>query len=148
VHDRTANPPLSYVLAAMTTEEVSTAVSWLWRRPISTPAEIILAAPATVLGAVAARTIPPGVTLASALNPPDRKAVRVAGARATKGLLVVVIDCDEDIGSKVWDPLTNPSPSPNYEDPSTWPAQSEAGDPRAGESPQVHWINPANREST
>src|SRR2546428_6734963 len=99
-----------------------------------------MAAPDPVLCPVSARPIPPGVTLASALNPPDRKAVRVAGARATKGLLVVVIDCDEDIGSKVWDPLTNPPPPPGYEDPSPWTAQTEAGDPRAGESPQCHRI--------
>ena len=100
-----ARPPLSYVLAATTEEEVHVVAQWLWRAPISPQIEIVLAAPAVVLSWIAGSLIPPRVRLASAIRPQDRKAIRVAGAAVTTGLVVIVIDCDDDFAAKFRDPF-------------------------------------------
>jgi hypothetical protein len=110
--DRQApRPELSYVLAAITTDEVDNAVSWLRRTTRAPEIEIVLAAPASVLARVAGRMIPPRVRLASAINPPNRKAVRLAGAQLTTGLVVMVVDCDEDIASRANVGATPPAAS-------------------------------------
>lgn len=98
-------PPLSYVLAAITPDEVQRVARWLWSAPIGEQIEIVLAAPAPIFGRTPARVIPPRVRLASCTRGADRIAVRRAGAAATTGLLVIVIDCDGDFATRLRDPL-------------------------------------------
>ncbi|MGE0443209.1 MAG: hypothetical protein AB7L66_07805 [Gemmatimonadales bacterium] len=100
-----SRPQLSYVLAATSAAELHDAAAWLSRTPLSPELEIVLAAPGPVMSRVAARSIPAGIKLVSAYGEPDRRAVRVAGARMTTGLVVMVIDCNEDLSSRFRDPF-------------------------------------------
>ncbi|MEO8452264.1 MAG: hypothetical protein ABI647_20910, partial [Gemmatimonadota bacterium] len=59
----TGRPPLSYVLAAATEEEVHNVAQWLWRARLSAQIELVLAAPAVVLSWIAGRLIPPRVRI-------------------------------------------------------------------------------------
>ena len=121
-------PELSYVVAAMTADEVHNAARWLREHPVSPKVEIVLAAPGSILARVAARVIPPGVRIASAEPPIDRKAVRVAGARATTGLVVIVVDCDDDLDAKLRDPFAVGEQAPVIvEDPLAWVGELEPG---------------------
>jgi diadenosine tetraphosphatase ApaH/serine/threonine PP2A family protein phosphatase len=114
-------PQLSYVLAAMTSAEMNRAVAWLRSTPPAPGVEVVLAAPASLFARVAGRVIPEHVQLASAIRPVDRKAVRVAGAQVTTGLVVMVVDCDDDIAGKLRGPLGGSSASAGqFEDPATW----------------------------
>jgi hypothetical protein len=120
--DETERPQLSYVLAAMTSAELNRAVAWVRSTPVAPGVEVVLAAPAALLGRLAGRLIPPKVQLASAIRPLDRKAVRIAGARETRGLVVMVVDCDEDIATRVKGPMeAHPiGDELAFEDPATW----------------------------
>jgi hypothetical protein len=120
-------PPVSYVLAALTRDEVHNAASWLRDNSVSDQVEIVLAAPARALAQVPSRVIPRGIQLASAQATQDRKEVRIAGARHTTGLVVIVIDCDEEIGDKLRDPFSPTMAGPPgdaMEDPATWVEES------------------------
>ena len=130
--DPIRRPQLSYVLAATSAAEVHHAAAWLRRVSLSTPIEIVLAAPGAVFAWVAARAIPPRVRLASAIGPGDRRSVRVAGARATTGLVVVVIDCDQDLDSKFNDPFAVGGQGTDLVDPSSWVDPSQADAPQVG----------------
>lgn len=113
-----AQPQLSYVLSAMTDQEVHNVACWLRDNQLSPEVEIVLAAPGKVFSRVAARAIPPHVRLASADGAVDRKAVQVAGARQTTGLVVICLSCEDDLGSMLRDPFA--APTPGAEDPSQW----------------------------
>ena len=121
-HD--AQPQLSYVLSAVTEQEVHSVACWLRDNRLSSEVEVILAAPAKVFARVAARAIPASVTLASADGVADRKAVQVAGARQTTGLVVICISCDDDFGSLLRDPFA--AAAPDAEQPSQWAAEAVA----------------------
>jgi hypothetical protein len=131
--DEAERPQLSYVLAAMTSVEIDRALAWLRTTPVVPTVEVVLAAPASLLGRIAGRLIPPQVQLASAIRPVDRKAVRVAGARETRGLVVMVVDCDDDIAERVRGPLGESAIGDElaFEDPTTWADPSPAPVPRA-----------------
>ena len=120
--DEAERPQLSYVLAAMTSDELNRALAWVRSTPMTASVEIVLAAPASLLGRVAGRLIPPKVQLASAIRPVDRKAVRVAGARETRGLVVMVVDCDDDIAARVRGQAGEHAVGDElaFEDPTTW----------------------------
>jgi hypothetical protein len=101
----TGKPHLSYVLAATDAAELAKALTWLRAHPLSPQVEVVLAAPASELARTAGRIIPSWVRLAGAIRPADRNAIRVAGAQVTSGGIVMVVDCDEDLGAKVQDPF-------------------------------------------
>ena len=105
-----ARPPLSYVFAAISGEELQRVVRWLWRAPIAPEIEVVLAAPVRVLARTAARVVPPRAQLASS-RAEDRIAVRRAGAVVTTGLIVIVIDCDDDFEAKLRGPGAGAAPS-------------------------------------
>lgn len=134
--DEVERPQLSYVLAAMTSAEIDRALAWLRSSPVAPGVEIVLAAPASLLGRVAGRLIPPKVQLASAIRPIDRKAVRVAGARETRGLVVMVVDCDEDIAARMRGPSGDQPVGDElaFEDPRTWAEEGGPAIPSARRS--------------
>ena len=111
-------PQLSYVLSAVTEQEVHSVARWLRDNQLSSEVEVILAAPAKVFSRVPSRTIPVTVTLASADGVSDRKAVQVAGARRTTGLVVICLSCDDDFDSMLRDPFA--APASEGEQPSRW----------------------------
>jgi len=114
-------PPLSYVLAAADANEVHKVAAWLRGTFISPEIEIVLAAPQAAFGAIAAQAIPSRVTIAPAEPRADRKAIRVAGARRTTGLVVIAIDCDEDLATRFRDPFsTERGDSSGLENPAEW----------------------------
>jgi len=122
-------PQLSYVLTAVSDQEVHSAACWLRDNALSPTVEIVLAAPGKVLSRVAARAIPPHVKLASAYGPVDRKLVQVAGARETTGLVVICVACDDDFGAQLRDPFA--VASSDVEDPAEWAGSTVAEPPRA-----------------
>jgi hypothetical protein len=71
--------------------------------------EIVLAAPVRVLARTAARVVPRRAHLASSRGE-DRIAVRRAGAVVTTGLVVIVIDCDEDFEARLKGPAAGAVP--------------------------------------
>lgn len=105
------------------------ALSFLRATPISPHIEVVLCAPATALAHVAARLVPPRIRLASAMAPNDRREIRIAGARATTGNLVIVVDCNEDLKGRLTDPFANGEPPPSAENPAAWAADLDAGQP-------------------
>lgn len=110
-------PELSYVLAATTAAEVHDALAWLRGHPISARIEVILAAPAAALARVTATAVPRTVGVAPAPGAARLIDVRLAGARATTGALVVVIDCNEPLDGRVKDPFVDGA---GYEEPGLW----------------------------
>lgn len=119
-------PELSYVVAAMTAAEVHNAARWLREHPLTPQVEVVLAAPAAILSRIAGRAIPPGVRVASADPPINRRTVRIAGAQATTGLVVIVLDSDADLGTKLRNPFAEGEPGPTIvEDPVTWVGEVE-----------------------
>ena len=98
-------PRLSYVLAATDSVELARVVTWLRQRRMSPDIEIVVAASASDLARTAGRLVPPWVRLAGAIKPADRKAVRVVGARASTGSVVIVVDCNDDFSSRIGDPF-------------------------------------------
>ncbi len=100
-----AIPPLSYVLVATTDAEVRQVAGWLFTANLSPQVEVVLAAPARVLAQVAARVIPPRVRLASATEPATINTLKMVGAAATSGLVVIVIECEGDFTSGIRDPF-------------------------------------------
>jgi len=122
-----SRPELSYVLTAATADEVHRAAAWLRAARFSPQVEIVLAAPATVLGRVAGRLIPGWVRLASAEGVADRKEIQVAGARRTSGAVVIVVSCSDDLDAKLRDPFAE-SPGQS-EDPRNWAVDGEVGLP-------------------
>jgi hypothetical protein len=137
--DPEQRPHLSYVLAAANAEEVHKVAAWLRQGTVPPDVEIVLAAPGQVFGHVAARTIPDRVITASADPQADRKAIRVAGARVTSGLIVIAVDCDDDIAARMRDPFEGEDPS-ERPDPATW---SEVELPRA----EIGWLGPGPSRS-
>lgn len=111
-------PQLSYVLTAITDQEVHNVACWLRDNRLSPAVEIVLAAPGKVLSRVAARAIPSHVKLASAYGLADRKTVQVAGARETTGLVVICVSCEDDFGAQLRDPFA--VASSDREDPAQW----------------------------
>jgi hypothetical protein len=115
------------VLAALTPDEVHEASRWLHTHPVTPGVEVVLAAPAEALARIPARVIPAGVRLASAPPTADRKLVRTAGARITTGLVVMVVDCNENLDqqlARVPGAGSRGAGGP-FEDPSTWAGQPE-----------------------
>lgn len=97
--------PLSYVLVAETRAQVHEVAQWLRAHPISPQVEIVLAAPAAVMTSLPARLVPARVRATSVANPPNRNAIKMAGAAATTGLVVIVIDCEDDFAVRLRDPF-------------------------------------------
>jgi hypothetical protein len=118
---------LSYVLAALTPDEVHEASRWLHTHPVTSGVEVVLAAPAEALARIPARVIPAGIRLASAPPTADRKLVRTAGARITTGLVVMVVDCNENLDQQLARASGPGSRDPGgpFEDPSTWAGRPE-----------------------
>ena len=98
-------PPLSYVLVAETRKQVHDVAQWLKANPISEKVEIVLAAPTSIIAGMPARMVPARVRLASAMGPPNKTAIKVAGAAQTTGLVVIVIDCEDDFAARLRDPF-------------------------------------------
>ncbi len=111
-------PQLSYVLTAISDQEVHNVACWLRSNSLSPAVEIVLAAPAKVFSRIAARAIPSHVKLASADGVVDRKGVQVAGARETTGLVVICVSCEDDFESQLRDPFA--VATSGDEDPSEW----------------------------
>lgn len=99
-----ARPELSYVLAAADADEVHAALGWLRQNPVANGIEVVLAAPAAALAQVAASAVPRRIGLVAA-GAGGRTEVRIAGARATTGQVVVAIDCSDDLASRLGDRL-------------------------------------------
>jgi hypothetical protein len=104
-----ARPQLSYVFAATSAEELPRVARWLWRASCAPEIEVVLAAPARLPARTAARVVPRRANLASS-GGEDRIAVRRAGAAVTTGLVVIVIDCDEDFEARLQGPAAGASP--------------------------------------
>ena len=111
-------PQLSYVLTAMSDQEVHNVACWLRTNSLSPAVEIVLAAPAKVFSRVAARAVPSHIRLASADGVVDRKGVQVAGARETTGLVVICVSCEDDFESQLRDPFA--VATSDNEDPREW----------------------------
>lgn len=97
--------PLSYVLVAETSDQVHEVAQWLREHPLSDKVEVVLAAPARVMASIPGRLLPSWVRTASAFDPPNRNAIKMAGAAETTGLVVIVIDCEDDFASRLRDPF-------------------------------------------
>jgi hypothetical protein len=97
--------PLSYVLVAETVDQVHEVAQWLREHPLSDKVEVIVSAPARVMASIPGRLMPSWVRTASAINPPNRNAIKMAGAAETTGLVVIVIDCEDDFASRLRDPF-------------------------------------------
>ena len=122
---------------------------WLWRARLSPQIELVLAAPAVVLSWIAGRLIPPRVRIASAIGARDRKAIRVAGAVVTTGLIVIVVDCNEDFASKTRDPFSDggePS-DPIRREVVRWAGQAEPGGSAAVEGLPAARLHSLNEQS-